>query len=67
MNEGFDFVSSTTVSTLDSYVRNLFPALDDPHVKAIVDTYASADGLETPFDQAVALQGECKKIVVGVL
>jgi len=56
--EGFIFVLNTTVPTLEYYVANVFPTLNSSQISAIVDAYSRIDGLTTPFDRAVAVQGE---------
>lgn len=60
-NEGFIFVSPlvTNLLNLTDYVAALFPTLDARPIAAIVSEYTGI-GLDTVFDQAVAIYGDGK-------
>ena len=59
--EGTDFVNEnfTDNSTLEDYVAQLVPHFSEEQINATVAQYTNI-GLETVFEQAGAVMGECK-------
>ena len=58
--EGRNFVNSGIISGMNitNYVTQLFPQFNDNQIQDTVAQYTGA-GLDTAFDQAVAIMGEC--------
>ena len=58
--EGRTFVNSGVISEMNitNYVSQLFPQFNDKQIQDTVAQYTGA-GLETAFDQAVGIMGEC--------
>ena len=61
-NEGFIFVNSTLTSQMNisEYVAGLMPQFTSAQVQATVAQYTGI-GLDTVFDQATAIMGECER------
>ena len=59
--EGSIFVSSTIEAnqTVTDYVTQLMPQFNEKQIQEAVKTYTGI-GLDTVFDQAVGIMGECK-------
>ena len=59
--EGTIFVSSTIEAnqTVTDYVTQLMPQFNEAQIKKAVETYTGI-GLDTVFDQAVGIMGECE-------
>lgn len=59
--EGLSFVSKTIVANqnLTEYVTQLMPQFNEKQIQQAVKTYTGI-GLNTVYDQAVAIMGECE-------
>lgn len=60
-DEGFIFVNSTFTGemTVEQYVAGLMPQFNDAEVQLVADMYKNI-GLDTVFEQADKIMGECK-------